>query len=85
MRLGLLLTGTAALGAVGLGSKLLVSLLSPPVRQDLKIQLQWELLIEAVLACCWLPAPALHGNQMKGESSARGWGEEALGTVALDG
>ena len=69
----------AVLGDPGPGNKRLISLLSPPVKQDLKIQLEWEPLIAAVLACCSRPALALHGNQMKAESDARGWGEEGIG------
>lgn len=65
---------SAALGDLGFGNKRLVSLLSLPVRQDLKIQLEWELLIAAVLACCSCLMLALHGNQMKAESNARGVG-----------
>lgn len=65
---------SAALRDPGLGNKRLISLLSLPVRQDLKIQLEWEPLIAAVLACCSRPALALHGNQMKAESDVRGAG-----------
>lgn len=68
------LAAAALLGDPGPGNKRLISLLSLPVRQDLKIQLEWEPLIAAVLACCSRPALALHGNQMKAESDAGGMG-----------
>lgn len=68
---------SAALGDSGLGNKRLISFLSLPVRQDLKIQLEWEPLIAALLACCSHPALALHGNQMKAMQG--GWGEEGMG------
>lgn len=75
-----MLTGIPVLGDPGLGNKRLISLLSLPVRQDLKIQLEWEPLIAAVLACCSCLVLALHGKQMKAESDATGgWGEEGIG------
>lgn len=62
------------LGDLGPGNKHLISLLSLPVRQDLKIQLEWELLIAVVLACCSYPMLVLHGDQMKAKSDASGVG-----------
>ena len=63
-----MLAGVPALGNPGLGNKHLISLLSLPVRQDLKIQLEWEPLIAAVLACCSCPVLMLHGSQMEAKS-----------------
>lgn len=38
----MILTSIPVLGDLGLGNKRLVTLLCLPVRQDLKIQLEWE-------------------------------------------